>query len=197
MYTPEDFVTGNVDESGIHARYETVLGIPQIIARLEDRIFEGLPVTNARMWPLNFIEAIPVGVDLENVWRKFMIWLLIDDTEGVVKFAKTEAQRKSIVDVADAFKLSLTTTVPSEKWIVLRKAAAAYAAAAYAAAAAAYAAYAAAYAYAAAAAAYAAAAYAAAAYAAAAAAAADAADARKQHYIKMAAKLIELLKEAV
>jgi hypothetical protein len=250
MFTPEDFLKKNVDESNIHGRYETVLGIPRIIARLEDRIFEGLPVLESKDWPLNFIEAIPVGVDLTNVWRKLMIWLLTDDAEGVVKYAKNENGRQAIRNVAQLFEKSLTQEVTWSEWDIVRKAArsyaaaaaaaaaAAYAAAADAADAAAYAAYAAYAAAAAAAAAYAAAADAAdaaayaayadadaaaaaaadadaaaaaadaadaAAYAAAAAAAAAAADAadaaartsaRRQHFIKISNKLIELLKEA-
>jgi hypothetical protein len=208
MFTPEEFKTGNVDKKDIHGRYVTQIGVPRIIAYLEDQIFEGLPVAESKDWPLNFMQAIPVGVDLENVWRKFMIWLLVDDTAGVIKFANTENSRKAIRDVADAFTTSLTTPVPIETWSKLAAAAAdAYAYAdAYAADAYAYAYAADAYAYAADAYAYAADAYAYAraaadayadAYARAAADAyADADDARKQHYIAMSIKLIELLKEA-
>ncbi len=191
MFSPEDFKSLKVNTSDIHGRYETQLGIPRIIARLEDRVFEGMPIDAAKEWPLTFIEAVPVGVNLENVWRKFMIWLLIDDTAGVIKFAKKEDSRQAIGNVAEAFARSLETTVSRDEWWKLRSAAA-YAAA-YAADAAA--AYAAAYA------ADAAAAYAAdAADAAAAAADADAAGARisagQQHFILMGEKLVELLKEA-
>jgi hypothetical protein len=52
---------------GDHSVYETELGIPKIIARLEDGIFEGLEREKAKMFPLRFIQAVPVGVDLSLV----------------------------------------------------------------------------------------------------------------------------------
>ena len=126
--------------SSKHKAYETEMGIPMILARLEDKIFEGLPNNKAKEFPLRFIKAIPIGVDLSNVWRKFMIWLLIDEKEGVIQYAKTEKSKKAIQDISDAFSVSLTQVVPYEKWIKLRKDSAAYAAVDSAAADAAYAA---------------------------------------------------------
>src|SRR6185437_702181 len=175
--------TGCSFHSDDHGEWPRQLGIPIIIGKLRDRIFEGLPNAEAKLFPLACSKATPVGVDLENVWRKLMIWLLVDETEGVIKYAKNEDGRKAIQNIADAFERSLATEVSRDEWWELRKTARSAADAAYAAAYAA--AYDAAYAAAAAAAAAADAAYAAAdaAYAAAyaayaaAAAAADAADA--------------------
>jgi hypothetical protein len=205
--------------SNNHNAYETELGIPTVLARLEDGIFESLPNERAKIWPEEFLRAINVGADLSGVWPKFAIWLLTDEIYGVLQYAKTEAQKKAIQDVAEAYKHP--ENLAPDDWLQLRNAAdaAAYAHAAYAAAyaaahAAAYAADAAAadahaaYAYAAAAdaaaAAYAAdAAAAAAAYAAdadaAAAAAADAAAAaaKQKARIAQADKLLELLREAI
>lgn len=197
-----------------HESYESELGIPRVLAYLEDGIFEGLPNEKAKEFPIQFLEAIPVGVDLEPVWRKFMIWLLIDENEGVIRHAKTAKTKKVIKDVAKAFSDSLTKIVSREKWATVRRAAYADAYVAdvtYAAAAAAFAAdvaYAAdaaaadaataaadadATAYAAYAAAYTAyvAADAAVAYA-----DAYAAYARNRKYVVMSEKLIELLKDA-
>jgi len=193
-----------------HASYETELGIPRIVAHLEDRIFEGLSVEDAKDFPLSFLEAIPVGADLSNIYKHFFIWMLTDSEDGVIKFAKTDQTKDAIQKVSDLLGKSLLHEVTIEEFRTVRdiaRKAAAAAADAYAAAAAADVAYAAAaaaadVAYAAAAAAadvaYAAAAAADVAYAAAAAAddAAYAAYARKKHYSKMAAKLIELLKAA-
>jgi len=47
--------------SGDHAAYESELGIPRIIARLEDGIFEGLSNERAKEFPLQFLVAVPVG----------------------------------------------------------------------------------------------------------------------------------------
>jgi hypothetical protein len=178
-----------------HAVYETEFGIPRIIARLQDKIFEGLPSEEAKKFPFRFLSAIGVGKNLEPVWKLFLVWLLVDPVEGVIKHAKTDQTRKAIQDVADLLSKSLLEKVTSEQFHEVRRAA--YAAAA-AAADAAYAAAAAAAAADAAYAAYAAAAAAAAADAADAAnAAADAAyAARKRKFVVMADKLIELLQAA-
>jgi hypothetical protein len=190
-----------------HARYETDLGISQIIARLEDGIFEGLAPQEAKKFPFKFASAIKEGANLKLVWPKFAVWLLIDKKDGVLQYAKSENSKKVILRVAELYQRIIDgKTVTNATWKAAADTAdaAAYAAAdaaaadtAYAAAADAAAAYAAAYAAADGAAAYAA--DAAAAYAAAYAAyaaAAYAADARRIYYTECANKLIKLLKEA-
>ncbi len=164
-----------------HSKYQTELGIPIMLARLEDRIFEGLPKAKAKKWPQQFLTAIKTGADLNGVADKFLAWLVRD----LLRFAKRPDAIKAINTVADLYdRRVLGEVVAVELWREARRAAAAAAAAAYAADAAA----AAAAAYAAADAAADAAAYAttAAAYAA----------ARSNHYILMSEKLLELLKAA-
>ena len=60
-------------EGNEHSRYETELGIPRQIARLEDRIFEGRPNKEAMKFPLKFLQAIKVGADLSIVIPKFFV----------------------------------------------------------------------------------------------------------------------------
>ena len=50
-----------------HSLYPTAFGVPEILAHLEDRIFEGLPEHKARDWPLQFAYAIHEGADLSRV----------------------------------------------------------------------------------------------------------------------------------
>jgi hypothetical protein len=179
-----------------HSAYETELGIPRILAKLEDRIFEGLDKEASKGFPRRFIEAVNVGADLSLVWAKFAVWLLVDENDGVIRFAKSERTIKAIRDVADLYTRTIGgEVIDRAMW---KTAAADAAAAAYADAATAYAATAAADAAAAAAAA-ADAAAAAAAYAADAAATATATGvgARKIHFGKCADKLIEILKETI
>lgn len=64
--------------SGNHIEYETRFGIPVAIARLEDAIFEGLPVELARQWPERLMMAIRPGADLSRVHWRLMHWLLTD-----------------------------------------------------------------------------------------------------------------------
>jgi hypothetical protein len=150
-----------------HSKYETELGIPIILARLEDGIFEGLPLSRAKIWPEEFLNSINVGSDLSDVWPKFAIWLLTDKDHGVLQYAKNDTQKKSIQTIADYY--SRYKEITKKQWI-----AAAYSVSA-AADADSYAAYAAA--------------------SAAAAADAAAADAKENHRIAQADKLLELLRE--
>ncbi len=64
--------------SGNHMEYERRFGIPVMLARLEDRVFEGLPNEHAQMWPERFMGAIAPGADLSLVGWKFLWWLLTD-----------------------------------------------------------------------------------------------------------------------
>ena len=195
-----------------HRAYETELGVPLMLAHLEDRIFEGLPKLVARRWPDRFLSAIPVGADLSRVGPAFLVALIARRIEKLTPEPYgVKAAMEQTLTVLRNWVATGERNVPaaaaaaaarSACWAARQKAAddAAYAAdadaadAAYAASAAyAYAAYAAADA------AYAAYAYADAAYAY--ASAADAADyaasaARKTEYEWMAETLLNLLRKA-
>ena len=73
-----------VHSSAPHKRYESELGIPETVAYLEDRIFEGLSNGNAKKFAVEFLQVIPVGADLSKVTPKFMVWLMKD----LEKYAK-------------------------------------------------------------------------------------------------------------
>jgi len=90
--------------SDSHAAYETELGIPRILARLEDGIFEALPNARALEWPGEFLNAIPVGADLSGAWPQFAQWLLTDPQNGVIKFGKTDRVKKAIQIVSDLYR---------------------------------------------------------------------------------------------
>lgn len=57
-----------------HSRYPVELGLPEWLARLEDRIFESLPEADAMTWPLRLLEAIPLGANVEPVRWKLAVW---------------------------------------------------------------------------------------------------------------------------
>jgi len=65
--------------SGIHSEYETRFGIPQMLAHLEDGIFEGMANGNSKEWPERFMGAIKPGADLSRVGWRFLHWLLTDE----------------------------------------------------------------------------------------------------------------------
>ena len=130
-----------------HGAYEGLIGVPRILAKLQDGIFEGLPVEDAVLFPEQFLAAIRPGADLSLVWPRFAVWLLTDETHGVIRHAKSDKSRAAIQRVADLYKQAVGgATIEVETWREARRAVGAAADAAAAAYAAAYAAADAAYA---------------------------------------------------
>ena len=123
------------DETNNHSLFPDLFGIPEVIARLSDSIFEGLSNEDAKWWPIARTEAINEGSDLSVIWPKFAVWLL----EDVIRYS---SNKKVVQDVIDLYKRKIAgEDVSSDEFRVVRAAAAAaYAAdavaAAYAAAAA-------------------------------------------------------------
>jgi hypothetical protein len=54
-----------------HTLYEIELGVPTTLARLQDHMFESMTPEQAKLFPLAFIAAIPVGANLENILTLF------------------------------------------------------------------------------------------------------------------------------
>ena len=83
-----------------HAAYERELGIPRILARLEDGIFERLSSPHDQAWPQEFLEAIPVGADLSLVWPRFALALLADEEYGMLQYIEhaRHAQQKEAIE---------------------------------------------------------------------------------------------------
>ncbi len=87
------------DPDGGHAGYEKELGIPEVLARLEDRFFETIYTFNpaaAKAWPERFINAPTPGADLSMVFPKFCHWILMDEKTGVIRLpAKKKKKEKN------------------------------------------------------------------------------------------------------
>ena len=62
-----------------HDAYETELGIPIALARLEDTLFEGQSNGKAKTFPARFLAAINPGADLSRVHWQFLHWLLTEE----------------------------------------------------------------------------------------------------------------------
>src|SRR3990167_11066658 len=67
-----------------HKAYETELGLPEWLARLEDTLFEGLPANKAPKFAVDFLTSIPVGVNLDRVKWKFCSFILKENIERVL-----------------------------------------------------------------------------------------------------------------
>lgn len=64
-----------------HEALAEATGIPVMLHRLQDRIFEGLPLAEAKTWPIRFSEAAEPGADLSLVGWQFLAWLVEDVLE--------------------------------------------------------------------------------------------------------------------
>jgi transcriptional regulator with XRE-family HTH domain len=102
----------------IHKQYEIVLGIPRTLAYLEDRIFENLPAPHCADFAVNFLDAIPVGGDLSLVTARFMVWLLADESGGVLRFTVGFPEAAAAVQgVAVLYSRMIAgEVIPKESW---------------------------------------------------------------------------------
>jgi hypothetical protein len=99
-----------------HNRYEDELGIPTVLAHLEDVLFENLPYAVAMNWPERFLSVIEPGANLSLVFPQFLFWLLADSEHGVIRFSE-ERTRLAIEQVATLLRRRLSGDNPTtEEW---------------------------------------------------------------------------------
>ena len=101
---------------GDHALYESKLGIPEWLARLEDRIFEGLPVKDAKKWPSDFAKAIPVGANLESVKWRFSAFLLKENIERVLALDINDGLKTLVVDAIRKVLAVHSSAIKTGQW---------------------------------------------------------------------------------
>jgi hypothetical protein len=122
------------DAKGNHHRFEEELGIPRVIARLMDRIFEGLTNGEAKIFPLEVMRAIPVNADLSNIWNKFALWMLSEllnfatyqpsKDAILLNFATYQPSKDAIQSVISLYERELKgDKVSTEEWQTARRAA--------------------------------------------------------------------------
>jgi len=58
------------------AQYPIELGIPRWLGQLEEIIFEKMSEKKSKKFPLEFLESIPIGVDLEQIRPLLLIYIL-------------------------------------------------------------------------------------------------------------------------
>lgn len=99
-----------------HAAFERETGITEPIARLFDRIFEGLSPEEAKLFPLNQVERTPVGANLSLVPHAFAVWVLTDPQYGVMRLAD-DSVKDAIDRVAQLHQMILDgTRVSKDAW---------------------------------------------------------------------------------
>ena len=104
--------------SSSHMAYETELGIPIVLARLEDCIFESLDNAASKEWPERFLAAAKPGADLSLVWPRFALRLLTDPTHGMVVYAKDVPKSIEVIRrVSALFERVISGDTPSaQEW---------------------------------------------------------------------------------
>jgi hypothetical protein len=65
--------------SGNYSAYETEMGIPIMLASLEDRLFEGMENEKSKKFPARFLSVIQPGADLSRVGWIWLHWLLTEE----------------------------------------------------------------------------------------------------------------------
>jgi hypothetical protein len=103
-------------EGDDHKRYETELGIPEWLARLEDTLFEGMPNKRAMKFPLEFLQSINVGADLEPVKWKFCAYLMSENIEQVLSLDIPDNLKKQVVDAIRGVLNLHETAIKTGEW---------------------------------------------------------------------------------
>ena len=80
-----------------HAAFENAIGVPEWLARVQDNIFEGLPDKENSQFAVDFLEAIPVGVNLKPVQWKFCAFILKENIERVLSLKIADDLKKQVV----------------------------------------------------------------------------------------------------
>lgn len=82
-----------------HSRYPIELGIPEWLGRLQDRLFEGLPNSEAMMFPEVFYERIePGATQFETVKWKFSLFLLGENAARVSELKISDQLRTEVIN---------------------------------------------------------------------------------------------------
>ena len=100
---------GDLKEGYNHSAFETILGLPEWLAELQDRIFEGLIVEDAKWFSSEWPKAIPVGKNIEPVKWKFCAFIMKENIERVLLLDISEELKKEVVNAINGV-LSLHET---------------------------------------------------------------------------------------
>ncbi len=90
-------------------------GFPEQLLGIQNHIFKMLPTPQAEQFSVDFLERIPLGVDLNNVWKKYFIWLFVEvDNSLMDVLGHIDLARITIEKTVDTLQKSLTTTIPDQ-----------------------------------------------------------------------------------
>lgn len=106
-------ILGKDYDTNSHDKLSNTLGIPIWLFKVQDSFFECLPSDYCNQFAIEFLESIPVGIDLESIRWNLCIYLLkegieiIEEKDNLLKEVKEEsleALRNSIFLYESAIK---------------------------------------------------------------------------------------------
>ncbi len=102
--------------SSSHNAYETELGIPEWLAQLEDRIFEGLDNGDAKKFAVDFLISIPVGANLEPIKWKFCAFILKENIERVLNLTLDNKLKREVIEAIQKCLAVHEDAIQSGQW---------------------------------------------------------------------------------
>ena len=100
MQTDEDILSSAVDQ----------MKLPAWLIHVSEKIFEGLPKEEAKEFPVQLLEAIPVKADMTQVWKDWNYAILMDEERGQYKYCGGNQQCEDAVkQCAELFRADTTS----------------------------------------------------------------------------------------
>jgi hypothetical protein len=99
-----------------HSKFEDAIGVPEWLAKLSDTLFEGLPDGKNSQFAVDFLETIPVGVDLTPVKWKFCAFLLKKNIERVLVLDISDELKKQVINAIQGVLVLHETATKTGIW---------------------------------------------------------------------------------
>ena len=107
---------GDIQYGYTHSSFPEVLGLPEWLAHLQDIIFEGLSINDAKQFSSDWPKAIPVGKNLEPVKWKFCAFLMEQNIERVLLLNISEDLKKQVVDAINGVLSLHQSAIETGEW---------------------------------------------------------------------------------
>jgi len=92
-------ILGKSYKTDEHKIFEEALGVPEWLARLQDLLFESLPIGENSQFAVDFLSSIPVGINLEPVKWKFCSFILKEGIDRMISQPHlSDELRKKVVN---------------------------------------------------------------------------------------------------
>ncbi|MEM7181477.1 MAG: hypothetical protein AAF518_11235 [Spirochaetota bacterium] len=91
-------------------------GIPLQLAGMQHHIYHNAKLEYAVTFAHKFFESIPVGVDLDPIWKKYFLWVLVEDEYCLLsRLEHIDLAKHCIEKAANTIRTSLSEDIPEQK----------------------------------------------------------------------------------